>query len=235
MEVPFPECGSCIATPFCQIYAGAVPKKRSSFCSAKLRLDVALQLSRIPLRYQGADRYRYQVDEQNSMVYERMYPYLDHILQTVNDGKNFFFYSQYPGTGKTYLASVFLNHYIYKACLTDKFDFEHPLALFVVYSNLMDDLRYRRDEERTVQLMDKVRDVPFLLLDDVGSGTVSDFVREQTYLILNHRFNSQLSTVLTSNYGFSELEMSLGARNVSRILAECDGSEIKGRDRRRGG
>lgn len=228
----FPECAQCVATPFCRIYSGEVEPRSTSFCSSGYRLRKALALSEIPSKYLQANFYTAHVDEENKEIYTKMKPVIKQIVEVVEEGRNFYFYSAQTGTGKTFLASCVLNHYIYKTCNTHKFDFENPLALFITHSDLMDDLRYRRDEEEVQQRLSKAREVPLLLLDDVGSGTVSDFVREQTNLLLNYRVNHAKSTIFTSNYDMKELKHLLHGRIVSRIIDQCMGAEIKGRDRR---
>jgi DNA replication protein DnaC len=127
-----------------------------------------------------------------------------------------------------------LHHFIYKICLTNRFDFETPLGLFLEYPMLMDDLRYRRDLDTVVRTMTQVREAPLLLLDDMGAGTMSDFTREQTYLILNHRMNNKLSTIFTTNMGTKQLSSDtvLGKRNMSRLMNNAIGMNLGGKDRR---
>jgi len=100
----------------------------------------------------------------------------------------------------------------------------------------MDDLRYRRDDEDVVLLMEQIRETPLLLLDDVGAGTMSDYTRQQTYMILNYRFSNRKSTIITTNMGLKQLERPeyLDKRNMSRILSNAVGAPVGGRDRRLG-
>lgn len=230
--IPYADCNDCIATQWCKIYSGEVQANTKSFCSAKFRLEKALQLSEIPKTYIHANRYNYVVTDQNREYFDKIRPYLDNIVQTVDEGVNFFFYSPTPGTGKTYLGAVLLNQYIYKTCVTNRFDFEKPLAMFVVYTDLMDLLRYQMDEEKVQEYLNVVRDVPLLMLDDVGAGKSSEFTVNQTYNLLNHRFNNGLSTIITSNLTVKELQREdvLGKRSVSRIVNNCVGIEILGDD-----
>lgn len=235
MMPPYRECVDCVATKWCKRYSGESPKPdRPSWCNPRFRLYKALEIAEIPSAYIEANIYNFDIDKDNMEIHDLIKPCLGNIVEEIDNGTNFFFYGRGTGTGKTFTASVILNQYIYKTCLTDRFNFEHPLGLFVVYAELMDDLRYRREEERVQQRLKIVKDVPLLLLDDIGSGTMTDFVREQTYLILNHRFNNNLSTIITSNFSLGELEDvdRLGSRNTSRIVSRCVGKELTGKDRR---
>lgn len=233
---PYEECEDCVAVPFCKYFKGELTAPtHPNWCNIRFRLDKALILSSIPAAYRNANLFNFIVDENNGRAFEKMKPYIENIVEEVQKGRNVFFYSNKFGTGKTYLACLFLNHYIYKTCLTEKFDFESPLCMFIVYADLMDVLRYHKDEPIAFNTMGNIRDTPLLLLDDIGSGTMSDYVREQTYLILNHRFNNSLSTIVTSNLDAETLARSnyLGERNMSRIYAKCVGAKMDGGDKRR--
>lgn len=232
--MPYEECKECVAKSWCKIYSGEVQGSRNPWCSAKYRLDRALELSRIPKMYLNSNIYNYELDNDNKEIFRVISNIVNDIVSIIDEGMNFFFFGANPGTGKTFNASVLINHYIYKTCLTNRFDFENPLGLYIVYADLMDDLRYRRDLDSVQDTLRLVNEVPLLLLDDIGSGTNSDFTRDQTYLIINNRLNNGRSTIYTSNLTVGELKNpeNLGARNTSRILNFAIGQEFKGKDRR---
>lgn len=234
-QVPFPkECGDCVAKPFCKACSGEVKLSNYAWCNPKFRLMNALKLSQIPIEYFHANLYHYERSNDNEAVYERLKPHLEDIMASIDKGTNFFFYGGATGTGKTFHGAMVLNHFIYKTCQTDRMDFETPLGLFVSYPEWVDTLRWRYRGEEDGNQFEHIKHVPLLLLDDVGAGKLSDYAREQTYLLLNHRCNHRLSTVITSNYGLNELSMSdmLGSRSVSRISKNVVGGELTGTDRR---
>lgn len=226
------ECKKCIATPFCKRYTGETPKPEGKWCSSNHRLYCALELSNIPVRYYHANIYNYKEDKDNQVAFSKIVPTIGRIIEEVASGVNFLFEGKF-GVGKTHHGAMLLNHFIYKACLTSQFDFENPLSLFVVYSDLIDRLRYYRDEVDTFNTLQIIKSVPLLLLDDIGSGTNSDYTKEQTYLIVNHRYNKSLSTIVTSNLGLREMVGILGERTVSRLTANLKAVTIGGGDRRR--
>lgn len=233
---PFKDCEKCIATKWCKIYSGEVDKGYKDWCSAKFRLDKALDLSNVPKAYRNANVSNMEREGMNKELKSVVDIYSKDILHEIDEGTNFLFYGSSPGTGKTYTAMVLLNQFIYKACLTSRFDFENPLGIFLTHADLMDDLRYRRNLDEVQEMLVKASTVPLLILDDIGSGTSSPFVRDQTYLIVNGRVNNGLSTIYTSNLPLSVLQNpeSLGARTVSRIMGNCVGVEVVGVDKRRG-
>jgi DNA replication protein DnaC len=235
VKPPYEECNGCIATKWCKRYSGEAPKPESpSWCNPKFRLYKALGMSNIPNRYLNANLYNYQIDEENEQIADRMKQLLDDVVNVIDEGRNFIFRGVVPGTGKTYHGIMVLNHFIYKTCLTSRMDFENPLAYYIGFSDLMDKLRYYRDDEEIDLLVEKIKNVPVLMLDDVGAGTVSDYMKEQTYLIVNHRYNNGLSTIYTTNFTKQQLLERLNSRILSRMFSNCEDFKFEGKtDRRR--
>jgi DNA replication protein DnaC len=80
-----------------------------------------------------------------------------------------------------------------------------------------------------------LRDAPLLLLDDLGTGHLTDWTEEVVYRLINGRYERCLPTLLTSNYPLSSLGPITGERVASR-MAEMVGQmqvAILGADRRR--
>lgn len=232
---PYPECSRCVALPFCNKVKGTVSiDKRTSWCNAKYRLDKALELAKLPKQYLRANIYNYKVDNDNQETYDKIFPFINNIVDEIDGGLNVCLVSKNSGTGKTFTAAMFLNHFIYKTCITSRFDFETPLAMFVEYAEFIHHARYRDQYEDIFQEFELMQQVPLLLLDDVGAGTMTDFAREQTYLLLNERYNAGLSNIVTSNFFLSDLKKDelLGKRCVSRISNNLLYLELKGKDRR---
>src|ERR671917_458434 len=80
--------------------------------------------------------------------------------------------------------------------------------------------------------MDAVQNADFLILDDLGSERVTDWVRERIFVIVNHRYRESLPTIFTSNIGPKDLAQLLGERTASRIIAMCDWIALEGEDYR---
>lgn len=71
-----------------------------------------------------------------------------------------------------------------------------------------------------------------LMIDDIGSEKLSDWVLETFYSIVNTRYENMLPTIFTSNLELSELAERIGDRTVSRVVESCDVFEVAGEDRR---
>ena len=138
------------------------------------------------------------------------------------------------GTGKTMLAAIIAN---------ERAKAGHPV-LFASVPDLMADIRGSFKDNSTSETVQAVKETPFLVLDDLGSEKMSEWVGEQLFCIVNHRYNEQLPTVVTSNYSPAEIIAHMatvdtlgnviddmqGQRIMSRIYGMCERVEIKGAD-----
>ena len=114
------------------------------------------------------------------------------------------------GSGKTTLLSIAVNHL--RAHGTD--------ALF---ANVPTTLQYLRDclgrqarglSNDLLDVLDWLKRVPVLALDDLGSERMTEWAAEQLYEVLNYRYVKRLPTIIASNYGIDDL---LDRRLASRI------------------
>lgn len=72
-----------------------------------------------------------------------------------------------------------------------------------------------------------------LVLDDLGAAKSSEWTEEINFRLINHRYENQLPTILTSNVLPKELLDRVGDRVSSRLIEMCDRVVIKGGDRRK--
>jgi DNA replication protein DnaC len=86
------------------------------------------------------------------------------------------------------------------------------------------------DSERTLAAYSRV---PVLILDDLGAAKASEWVEEQTYRLINRRYNLMLPTLITSNLPIRELKAYLGDRVTSRLAQMTTRVEFTPVDRRR--
>ncbi len=98
----------------------------------------------------------------------------------------------FNGTGKTHLAAGVANVVVAK----------HHALMFVTAPDLFDHLRrtYQEDsDEGYDEVFERVRNIPFLVLDDLGVENQSTWVTEKLFQLLNHRYIHRLPTIITSN------------------------------------
>jgi DNA replication protein DnaC len=129
------------------------------------------------------------------------------------------------GTGKTHLAAAVANYRISAG---------EP-AVFIVVPDLLDHLRSTFSPTSDVtydELFETVRNTPLLILDDLGTQTSTAWAQEKLYQILNHRYNTALPTVITTNLSPDEIEPRLRSRIGDGHLSTL--CEIRGVDTRLG-
>ena len=98
------------------------------------------------------------------------------------------------GTGKTYAAQCIANALI---------DREIP----VYYTSAVDLIAKLMDKDtRRDELMDKLRRVPLLIIDDVGAERDTAFSREQLCAVIDARNESGKPLIVTTNYTASQMK-----------------------------
>ena len=119
------------------------------------------------------------------------------------------------GSGKTHLAAAIANRCIDKG----------HVVFFVHVSDLVDHLRATFSPTSEVSysdLFEQVRNTPLLILDGLGSQATTPWAQEKLQQIINHRYNAQLPTVVTTASEINELDPYVIARlqteGLSRII-----------------
>ncbi len=109
------------------------------------------------------------------------------------------------GRGKTRLAAAIANY-----CRDSG-----TRVIFAVVPDLLDWLRVSFSPENTAtfdEQFEKVRTVPLLVLDDLGSQTTTPWAQEKLFQLLNYRYNAALPTVITTNATVGQLETRIRTR-----------------------
>lgn len=130
------------------------------------------------------------------------------------------------GTGKTHLVAAILNNHIIKG----------GIGVYSVFPELMDDLRMSIKNGTIDQTRKAVENCDVLFLDDLGTESVTDFVIEEFFKIINSRYLSGKKIIGTSNLDAKGLRDHYsgvtGDRIISRLTEMCDFVEINGVDKR---
>ncbi|MYC08276.1 MAG: AAA family ATPase [Chloroflexi bacterium] len=119
------------------------------------------------------------------------------------------------GSGKTHLAAAVANH-----CIKS----EH-VVFFMHVPDLLDHLRatYAPSSELTYSdLYTQVVDAPLLILDGLGAHSSTSWAEEKLQQVINHRFNAELPTVVTTASDLTELDPYIRSRlqtaGLSRVV-----------------
>lgn len=126
------------------------------------------------------------------------------------------------GTGKTGLAIAALAF----LCGRD------VRFAFHVVADLLDTLRPGTPDAVQAATMRHARQAGVTALDDLGAERLTDFALERLYVVLNHRMNAALPTIITTNLSHDLLRGMVGERLMRRITQDGAATEIVVRRRR---
>lgn len=116
------------------------------------------------------------------------------------EGKGLYYYSNEKGSGKTMLALALGNALMSIYSMSVKF--VTTLDLFAEIKKTYD----KNSEFKESELLDSLKQVQVLILDDIGTEKQGGWVNEILYQILNTRMASKLVTIFTSNVHLSQLK-----------------------------
>mgnify|MGYP001145626608 CR=1 FL=1 len=115
------------------------------------------------------------------------------------------------GSGKTHLAAAIAN---YRASLGAP-------PLFIMVPDLLDHLRATFSPKSEVSYdrrFDEIRTAPLLVLDDLGTQSMTPWVREKLYQLFTYRYNAELPTVITTADSLEEIDARIRSRMLDKRL-----------------
>jgi DNA replication protein DnaC len=144
---------------------------------------------------------------------------LDGLLDDLDAGEGYFIFGP-PGSGKTYLAAALLIQIRKRVFLK-----HHKLGLdeieqteFVKVPDFYKQLKAGFKDDSNFALLEKLRQVDWLFLDDFGLVKSSAWSYMEMYDLVDYRYNHLKPTIYTSNFTLQELEAQYeDGRLVSRI------------------
>src|SRR5277367_903704 len=225
-------------------------------CGMEERAEKVMDRARIPKRYEHCDFESYVPDLADGKTWTTQHSESLQQAKMLAQG----FVRDYPatekgllfmgpsGVGKTHLAVAALKELIRRG---------HG-GLFCDYRELLKEIQasYNPASESTeMAILEPVRTVEILVLDDLGASKPSDWVRDIVGIVLNARYNENKTTIITTNYldnpqaegeatrlpngrlvaaiREDSLEQRIGTRMRSRLYEMCRTIEIISQDFRR--
>lgn len=137
--------------------------------------------------------YRSQVKK----VYAYSQKFCDELKLNSESSQGLFIHGP-TGSGKSYLLGCIANYLV-----------EHMSVRYMVYADFLDSLRAtfnsRDSGQSEQQLVDEVKNVDLLLLDDMGIEKPTEFSLKNLAQIIDYRYRSLKPVVVTSNFTLEEL------------------------------
>src|ERR1700737_1199042 len=219
-------------------------------CGMQDRATRGMERARIPKRYEHCDFESYVTDLTDGKTWMAQHAQSLRQAKLLTQG----FVREYPGSsekgllfmgpsgvGKTHLAVAALKELIHRG----------HAGLFCDYRELLKEIQASNNpasKSTEMKILEPIRTVEILVLDDLGASKPSDWVRDIVGIVLNARYNENLTTVITTNYldtAISEgeparlpngrliaasredtLEQRIGSRMRSRLYEMCRPVEV---------
>ena len=134
------------------------------------------------------------------------------------------------GTGKTWIAvRILCEHWGRQAC--DGFTRRCLRARFWDVSGAMASMKAEFGTDRNGETFSSLTETAALVLDDLGAQRETEYTRDQVSLILRHRYNAMLPTIITSNAtSLSQLgDQRVASRLSDGIVITLGGSDRRGK------
>ena len=147
-----------------------------------------------------------------------------HAMQFINnfssDYRNLYFYGT-VGTGKSFLS----------CCIAKELMDRGYQVIYYSAGQLFDKFTsYRFRQELIEDWEQTIFHCDLLIIDDLATESSSDYAKSKLFSLLNDRYVSRLSTIISSNVTLNELDEHYSERIFSRIISHYDLMKFTGPD-----
>lgn len=199
-----------------------------------------LKSLRIPKRYKDKDFSNFDISKLSNQNGASLINDIKHYSRTamsIANKNNWAFLTGGFGLGKTHLAIAAFKEAACQWATYIALKNINPYNVgrpdigrnfhFVTSSDLVQEIRDSYDSDLISEhgTLLKYKESPLLLLDDLGTEKASDWQQEKLHIILNHRYNYQLPTIITTNLGTDRLKTQINQRLMDRIVEATNGGQ----------
>jgi len=197
-------------------------RKENALKAIRRRIIPLLIKAGVPKRFLNCTLANYQTHPETQFILEEIDPFL-----TKKDSKGLLIFGP-TGVGKTHLAVSLTREFLLRG---EDVLFRNLHRLFLEIRSSFDPNCDHDQTEKT--LLDRYKNIPVLILDDLGSEQISSWSKKMLSMIVNDRYESgQRRLIITSNLKLKEIEGLYSPRTSSLIVGMCKTLRITGRDYR---
>lgn len=206
--------------PGCAAEANAVERQWRGDWSRWLRFDE----SRIPQRFYPSTLEGWQADTPALVAVKNVIGEWCNRLPRDNEGIGLYL-SGPPGVGKTHLAV---------ACLVECLRRTHWAVMYVQWGAMLAEAKafYRNGERDAADPMDALRELPLVVLDEVGVRAGTEFDATSLFDVIDARYRDGLATIVVTNATHADAAGVMGERVVDRLREMALPIVITGNSRR---
>lgn len=181
---------------------------RECKCKEEKALERLMRSAKVPEEFRNAkiasfhiDWYKTEKSKQRAAIAKRAsVNYVKKFREMQEQGKGLYFYSYEKGSGKTRLASSVGGALIQQ---------HQAQVLFTTAVDCLAEIRKtfgENSKKSTSELIDTIKNVDVLIIDDIGVEKVSDWVEQTFTTILEYRLTNKKVCIFTSNMSIEELD-----------------------------
>jgi DNA replication protein DnaC len=171
-------------------------------------------LHEIPKKFRHVAFDREPVKDMDPMLVRAVRSFCDRVGENIDRGRGIWFHGP-RGTGKTTLAMLISQHALRA----------HRSVAIYTAPRLLTAIRTTYEDDATQsyeQLMDRLRAVELLHIEDLAVARTNEWVLEQLYTVVNDRYQDERSVVFTADVvSPDDLAEHVGPRTYSRLIEMC--------------
>ena len=180
----------------CRCSKGELRKKKTEYLEKYSNLGSLSQLTFDNLSPKGRPTRHSERSEESQEHFAQIY---QAAKAFADNPEGWLVFSGSSGSGKTHLACAIANHRI---------SLGEPV-FYIGTADLLDHLRsaFSPTSDTTYdELFEQVKNVPLLVLDDLTPGSATAWAKEKLEQLLQHRFNTRLATVITTDLPLEKMD-----------------------------
>ena len=199
--------------------------KQQDYCKRikQEKIDRAFRLSGVSGMFK---RKRLTDLESNKTLHKECQKYVENWETMKNNGFGFYFWGN-VGAGKTHTATALANELMEKQMVEVLF-LSLPATVARVKKTFDSEVKTADSE-----LFERMKHVELLVLDDMGVEKLSDWLEDEIYQLIDHRWKNQKPMIITSNQSLDDLYKHYKPQIASRIWSCCKAIKFSNRDRRK--
>lgn len=199
--------------------------KRLQFEEDQRRIDNLRQLSLMDARLRQARFESYQETEENWKIFCIAKRYVENFEEMFSKGQGLLFWGS-VGTGKSYTAAAIANELLERM---------QPVIM-TSFIKLLDEMgSFENDNGEYIARLNRAK---LLVIDDLGAERGTDFSLEKVYDVIDSRYRSGKSVILTTNMEISQMKSCNDIRYnriYDRIFEMCYPVKVEGMSWRKKG
>lgn len=162
----------------------------------------------------------------NEKLHTECVRYVKNWKEMREKGFGFFFWGN-VGAGKTHAAAALSNELIQEK-LVEVLFLNMPATVTRIKKTFDSSVK-----NEDTKLFDRMKEVELLIVDDLGVEKLSDWLSDQIYQIIDHRWQNQKPMIITSNQSLEDLGAFYKPQVISRIWGCCKSIKFTEEDRRK--